>query len=84
VKELCTLLGLGGIDQRAAQAAAWHLANDMTWDQLAAKQIEHLNGQNEPYFSSEQLRGAASLVDAAVQRAAERQTQTATASASAK
>ena len=44
VRELCQMLGNGQIDRRAAQAAAWHLNNDMTWQQLAAKRIRHANG----------------------------------------
>ncbi len=72
VQELCKLLGFGGIDQRAAQAAAWHLANDMTWDQLANKQIEHLSGPNEPYFTQEQLRTAIVLANTAIDQAAQR------------
>jgi hypothetical protein len=51
VVELCKMLGRGQIDQRSAQAAAWHLQNDMSWQQLASKQIKHLNGWREPYFS---------------------------------
>lgn len=55
VAELCTMLGEGQIGQRAAQAAAWHLANGMNWQALAAKEIVHLNGRREPYFSAAEL-----------------------------
>ena len=40
VAELLTLLGNGKIDQRGAQAAAWHLANGMSWERLAQKRIQ--------------------------------------------
>ena len=72
VQELCKLLGLGGIDQRAAQAAAWHLNNDMTWEELNAKEIPHLSGPNEPYFTQDQLRTAVSLANTAIDQAAQR------------
>ena len=51
VIELCKMLGRGQIDQRSAQAAAWHLQNEMSWQELASKQIKHLNGRHEPYFA---------------------------------
>ncbi len=59
VHELCKMLGSGQISQRAAQAAAWHLNNNMTWDVLAAKKIEHLGGApSQPYFSPQELQAA--------------------------
>jgi len=51
IPELLTRLGHGKIEQRAAQAAAWHLNNDMSWSELAQKRIDYLNGTSEPYFS---------------------------------
>jgi hypothetical protein len=50
VIELCKMLARGEIDQRSAQAAAWHLQNDMSWQELANKQIKHVTGVREPYF----------------------------------
>ena len=55
VHELCRMLGEGKLDQRAAQAAAWHLANGMSWEELAAKQIKRLNGPSYPYFSRQEI-----------------------------
>lgn len=56
VIELCKLLGTGRIDQMSAQAAAWHFANGMSWQELARKiGRRHLNGSTEPYFSLAQL-----------------------------
>ena len=53
----------GKIDQKAAQAAAWHLANHMSWKELAAKQIKHLGGvAPTPYFKPAQLTQAQELV----------------------
>ncbi|MBP63781.1 MAG: hypothetical protein CMJ62_19825, partial [Planctomycetaceae bacterium] len=62
VYELCSMLGYGQIDQRAAQVAAWHLQNEMSWNQLATKEIRHLNGVREPYFSSDEIYRAMLIV----------------------
>lgn len=53
----------GNVDQKAAQAAAWHLANHMSWQELAAKKIRHVGGvPPEPYFRPQQLAKAQELV----------------------
>jgi hypothetical protein len=65
VHALCVLLGGGEIDQRAAQAAAWHLANGLGWNQLAAKRIERLDGSSRPYFTPDELRRAKQAVKSA-------------------
>ena len=53
----------GNIDQKAAQAAAWHISNNMSWQELAAKKIKHLGGApSEPYFTPAQLMVAQQLV----------------------
>ena len=52
VIELCAMLGRGEIDQVSAQAAAWHLANGLSWLELANKvKVRHLNGASELFFS---------------------------------
>jgi hypothetical protein len=61
---LCALLGQGRIDQRAAQAAAWHLANNMSWQELASKRIERLDGSSTPYFSQDEIFRAVHVVEA--------------------
>ena len=60
VKELCRHLGHGTIAQNTAQAAAWHLANGKTWDELAAmpRMVSKYLG-TEMYFTSSELRNAA-------------------------
>jgi hypothetical protein len=53
---LVEMLARGQIDQRAAQAAAWHLANGLSWEALAAKiGVKHLDGSTEPYFSAAEI-----------------------------
>ena len=66
VKELLTAFGNQKISQRAAQAAAWHLSNDMSWEQLAAKKIEHLNGTSEFWFSREEIQAGMQLARSAM------------------
>lgn len=55
VPELLRMLGSGKIDQRAAQVAAWHLNNDMSFQELAAKRIKS-GHVVRPYFSPQELR----------------------------
>ena len=52
VAELCKMLARGEIDQASAQAAAWHMEDGLTWEQLLAKEKVHLsNGHVEMYFN---------------------------------
>jgi len=47
------------IDQHSAQAAAWHLQNGLSFEELANKiGYEHRNGLKEPYFTAAQLERA--------------------------
>ena len=56
VIELCRLVGSGRLNPVAAQAAAWNLANGMSWSELARKVGKrHLNGSTEAYFTPQQL-----------------------------
>jgi hypothetical protein len=51
------------LDPAVAQAAAWHLANKMSWQELATKQVDHLGGQPPtPYFTSAQILRAQQLI----------------------
>ncbi|MCE9531908.1 MAG: hypothetical protein K8T89_12405 [Planctomycetes bacterium] len=72
VIELCRLLGQGQVPQRAAQAAAWHLNNNMSWQELAAKAIKHLTGDSEPYFSQDELKVAFAVAEHTVKIAKEK------------
>ena len=58
VHELLRQFANDKYNQRAAQAAAWHLNNNMSWQELAAKRIPHLNRPSEPYFSRSELEAA--------------------------
>jgi hypothetical protein len=70
VAELLKMMVRGEIDQHSAQAAAWHLQNGLTWDELASKiGAKHLNGSVEAYFTPEQLQRALAASKVAEQRA---------------
>jgi len=72
VIELVKMLARGELDQHAAQGAAWHLANGLTWEELANKVgVKHLDGSQEPYFTQEQLLVAHRIAGEAVRRAEE-------------
>jgi hypothetical protein len=55
-------LGLGQLSQKVAQAAAWHVANGLSWQQLAAETIDHLVGPDEPFFTQAELAAASRVV----------------------
>jgi len=64
VRELCKLLGTGKLHQNTAQAAAWHIANGLTWEQLASKnRVESRYSGTERWFSPLELQNAIGLVN---------------------
>jgi hypothetical protein len=64
-------LASGQVSQKAAQAAAWHLANGLTWERLAAEMIDHAGGDpDEPFFAAADLAVARQLVEVATRSAA--------------
>ncbi len=72
VTEVIKLMVAGKIDQHSAQAAAWHLQNGLTWQELATKiGTKHLNGTVEPYFTAVHLKRALAVTQLA-QKQAER------------
>jgi hypothetical protein len=64
VAELLQTLGTHRGDHTVMQLAAWHLANDMSWQQLAGLRHREANGRTRPRFSTEQLEQAQALVAA--------------------
>ena len=75
VWELCRMVGRDGIPQRAAQAAAWHLGCDMSWEALAALRRRHANGTSDPRFARPELWTGKRLAHAAAKQAKQRQGQ---------
>jgi len=62
VHEICRKLGRSELSQSVAQAAAWHLQNDMSWNELAAKHYKYAIGLTRPYFSREEIQAAMKAV----------------------
>jgi hypothetical protein len=73
VGELCRMLGSGMLSQRAAQAAAWHLNSEMSWQELAAKQLRFANGTSRPYFARQEILGGMQIATLATNRAEQRE-----------
>jgi hypothetical protein len=69
--ELCKMLGRNEIPQNAAQAAAWHLANGLTWQQLAQKDRfrSQITGAFQKWFSPRDLMFAQRIAVEAKKRA---------------
>ncbi|MBN2022065.1 MAG: hypothetical protein JW809_04665 [Pirellulales bacterium] len=65
VHELCRMLGTGQLNQRVAQAAAWHLNNDMSWQELASKTLRSANGLVRPYFHAQEIQAGARIAEQA-------------------
>lgn len=61
----------GEIERDAAQAAVWHAANGMSWDELAGISQSIAINADQPLFNSVELRNAKALVDAVAKRTAE-------------
>jgi hypothetical protein len=72
VRELCEMVGSGQIDQRAAQAAAWHLNSGMSWQELANKRVRHA-GVTQSYFTQAELQAGMQIAASAISIAKERE-----------
>ena len=66
------MLGNGKIGQNAAQAAAWHLNNDMGWNQLGALRVLVSSRRTRTYFSRKEVEAAKQAAAEAIERAKER------------
>jgi hypothetical protein len=70
VHMVCRMLGYGRLSQRAAQAAAWHLNNGMSWKQLAAmRHRSAIAGISKPVFTRRQLAEGKKAAERAVELA---------------
>ena len=62
--ELLTAVADGKHSQKVAQAAAWHMASDKSWKQLAAMKFRRLGGlPDRPEFTQNQLALARTLAE---------------------
>jgi hypothetical protein len=69
--EVVKMLARREIDQRTAQAAAWHFEQGKSWEELAAiTATVHLGGRKEPYFTAEQIAAGMHIAAEAKRRAA--------------
>ena len=65
-------LASGELSQKVAQAATWHIASGLTWDQLAAETIKHSGGDRDvAFFTPEEVEAARAVVEIVTQRHAE-------------
>ena len=72
VRQICHMLANGEIRQPVAQAAAWNVANKLSWNFLLTKnRVELSNGYFERYFAPVQLYEAQGTVQEAQRRAIE-------------
>lgn len=74
LSELLPLVASGRASAEAAQAAAWHVSNGMSWDELKAKQRIRLGSGSSPYFTEAQLEEAKRMVEYAARTAKEPRT----------
>jgi len=66
VQVLCELRGNNAVHPDVLQAATWNLNNDMSWDDLNAKQITSMGNRPRPYFAQGVLEAAQRLTDEAL------------------
>lgn len=69
VIEICKMVAAGEIPQNVAQAAAWNVANGLSWEFLLSKnRVERMDGSFERYFSRQELLIAQQVVAVAQKR----------------
>lgn len=71
VAELCAMLGQGKISQQAAQLAAWHLHNELSWERLA-KIRDKVTFGSRPRYSRRELESAKQAAEKALKVAKDR------------
>lgn len=72
VRELLLLLADGKLSQVVAQAAAWHLNNDLSWEKIASLYHERAGGgQRVPQFTAQEVAFARQAATACLRQAQE-------------
>jgi hypothetical protein len=59
--QLLPMVSRGEMPQWTAQAAAWHICNKMSWQELANKRIEAMGVAPQPMFNQAQLMAASNM-----------------------
>lgn len=72
LQELLANVGTGTVDRATAQAAAWHLTDKLSWEQLSAQALEYIGGRRDALFSRKQIDNAMALVKQAELKSQER------------
>ncbi len=73
IRVVCEALGYNQVTQNTAQAAAWHIMDNMSWQELAVKnRVESKYIGNIRWFSPIELRTAVAVVGEATRIAKER------------
>jgi hypothetical protein len=69
--EICRMVGSGEIPQNAGQAAAWHITDRLSWQELAHKDRfrSQFTGEVRKFFSTRELQFASQVVEEAANRA---------------
>lgn len=65
LQELLKLVATKKIPAKVAQAAAWHIANELSWQQLAAMKDDHIGVPDTSHFTYQDLVAAQRLVSVA-------------------
>lgn len=60
---LCRQLGYAPASQRVAQAAAWYLSNEKSWEELEAIIVRRLARPDQPFFTGDEIAKAKLLVE---------------------
>ena len=69
LRALIELIATNRINPQIAQAAAWHLTDNMSWRQLASKQRKRIGLRPVPYFYTSHVLQARNLVAYAAKKA---------------
>ena len=73
IYEMCRMLANDEVAQPVAQAAAWNVENNVSWNEMLVKnRVEHMDGSFERYFHPNQLQVAQQFVTFVAQRAEQR------------
>jgi hypothetical protein len=64
IEQLCRLMGADLVNSQVAQAAAWHIANGLSWEELLVKnRIERMDGSFERFFAPAELFAAQNVTN---------------------
>jgi len=73
VHEIVRALAAGVVPQRIAQLAAWHVANGVSWEELASQSYRHPSGLRAALYSPAEIQAAMQLVTTAEKRVKEQE-----------